>query len=205
MPEQANKFSRRSNENLLQLWKGRGGLDDEDIDPLRDELDKRGLSKEAEEIVDQFIVGNRYGELPVGPQTYGNLSVPFWALRELWLKHKTSGGIPIEATISMVQRTGSRNRSASRVELLYSYEFQGGQYDGRVVRDFNLSDAADSFAYDHHRGEKLHIIVCRNDPKISYYPSGLGFIQAILLGVLYSLVIGFLVTLTAESLLDKFH
>jgi hypothetical protein len=36
MIDLANKFSRGSNENLLQLWQGRDQLNDDDINPLRD-------------------------------------------------------------------------------------------------------------------------------------------------------------------------
>src|ERR1035438_2806508 len=38
MANSENRFSKRSNENLLQLWRGRDGLNDEDIDPLRTEI-----------------------------------------------------------------------------------------------------------------------------------------------------------------------
>jgi hypothetical protein len=52
MAEFASRFSKRSNENLLQLWRARDLLNDEDIDPLRDELDARGLSKQVAEIAE---------------------------------------------------------------------------------------------------------------------------------------------------------
>jgi hypothetical protein len=188
MPEAANKFSRRSNENLLQLWRGRDALYDEEIDPLRDEIDKRGLSKQAEEIVDQFIRGSIYGDLPPGPQTYGNLSIAYWWLRELRLRRKTRGGIATQATIDSAQRTGNRSRGAARAELLYSYEFQGVRYDGRIVRDFMGNSAqADSLAYDNHPGDKLPILICPEDPAISYSPSQMGSIEPITTGILYLL------------------
>ena len=192
MPESVNRLGKRSDQFLLQLWRGRDGLKDEDVDVLRDELDKRGLSKELEEIVDQGTTGSVYGELSPGPWTYGNLSVPFWWLRELWLQRKTRNGISIEATITLARRTAYRRKSAARAELIYSYEFQGKQYDGRVVRDFALGPAAaDSLAYDHHPGEQLPIVICQNDPKISYYPSGFGFIEPMCTGTIYVAVIAF--------------
>lgn len=72
---EAIRFSRRNNQNLLQLWIGRDALDDFDIDPLRDELDRRGLSKEVEEISEQVSSRDIYRELPEGPQTHLNLLV----------------------------------------------------------------------------------------------------------------------------------
>ncbi len=184
MLDPANKFSRRSNDNLLQLWKGRDQLMDQDIDPLRDELERRGLTKEVEEIANQPSVRDIYCELPSGPRTYLNLSVPFWWLRELWLRHRTDKGLSIEGIVQMAQRTRSSFGQAARAQLLYSYEFQGRQYSGRVVRDFKLGSAdADSLVYDHHPGEKLPILINRDDPNISYYPSGLGFIEPVLVGI----------------------
>src|ERR1035441_7043833 len=89
-------------------------LEDWEIEPLREELDKRGLSKEVERIIDECIVEDPDGQLPRGPQTYGNLSILFWWLREVWLRHKTKDGISVEATIDSTQRTGSRYHSAAR-------------------------------------------------------------------------------------------
>jgi len=184
MTDPVNKFSRRSNENLLQLWRARDKVSDFDIDPLRDELDNRGLSKEMEEISQQASVGSIYGKLPPSPQTYLNISVPFWWLRELWLRGKTNGGRPVEATVIKAQRTRSGLLGTARTELLYSYEFQGQQYTGRVVRDFRSgANAADALALDHHTGEKLPILINPENPEISYYPSGLGSIEPIIAGL----------------------
>jgi hypothetical protein len=117
-------------------------------------------------------------------------------MRELWLRHKTKGGLSADAEIEMVQRTRFGFwGGAARSELQYSYEFQGRQYSGRVVRDFKFDSAnADSLVYDHQVGEKLPIMVSRETPEISYYPSGLGILDPIFLGFqslfAWALVIG---------------
>lgn len=184
MANSENRFSTRSNENLLQLWRGRDGLNDEDVDPLRTELERRGLSAQMAKIDDQVTGKNIYGDLPAAPQTYLNLSVPALWVRERWLRHKTLGGIPVEGIIESVQRTRSRLGGAARAELSYSYELQGQLYSGRVVRDFSFDSAkADSLVYDNHVGEKLPILVCRQSPEISYYPSGIGIFDPIALGL----------------------
>src|ERR1017187_5181821 len=160
MSESTDRFSRRSNENLLQLWRARDLLRDEDIDPLRDELDRCELSAQMAEIAEQPPVTDLYGDLPPPPNTYLNLTVPVLWVRELWLRHKTRGGISIDAEVEMVQRTRSRLGGAARAELDYSYEYEGQQHSGRVVRDFNFDSAeADSLVYDHHVGEKLAVLV----------------------------------------------
>jgi hypothetical protein len=184
MPDKAERFSRRSNENLLQLWSGRDGLVDDDIEPLRDELEKRGLSKELEEMDGQVPTRDIYGDLPRGPLTFLGFSVFAWWLRERWLRHRTKDGIQIDAIIESTQRTrGTRARRLARAELVYSYEFEGRQYSGRVVRDFSFDEAsANSLVYDHHAGEKVPVIICRKNPAISYFPSGLGIFDPLLFG-----------------------
>jgi hypothetical protein len=195
MAGKEGRFSRRSNDNFLQLWQGRDLLNDDDIDPLRAELEMRGLTKEVEEISNQLSTRDIYGELPPGPWTYLNLSVPYWWLRELWLRHRTRNGLPVEAIIQSAERTRSRYWWAARAQLIYSYEFQGSVFSGQVIRDFKLSSAdADSLVYDHHPGEKLPILVSPDAPNVSYYPSGMGFVEPILVGIqsllLWVLVLG---------------
>lgn len=168
MSDLSNRFSRRGNDNLLQLWRGRDALDDSDIDPLRDELERRGLSKELEEICNQPASKDIYGDLPRGPQTYLNLSVPFWWIREIWLRIKTRNGIQLDAVVDNARRTRPPSRSAARAELLYSYEYQGQQYSGRTVRDFVFDTAAaNSLAYDFHQGKNCRsssIVKTRQSP-----------------------------------------
>jgi len=171
-------------------------LKDEDIDPLRDELERRGLSKQVAEIAELAPVRELYGKLPPAPFTYLNLSVPALWMRELWLRYKTRNGSTTDAKIETVQRTTFGFwGGAARAELQYSYEFQGRQYSGRVVRDFKFDSAsADSLVYDHQVGEKLPIVISSQVPKISYYPSGLGMLDPIFLGFqslfAWALVIG---------------
>jgi hypothetical protein len=175
MTNSENRFSRRSNENLLQLWRGRDGLNDADIDPLRTELEQRGLSSQMAEIEEQVAGKDIYGDLPPAPQTYLNISVPALWVREQWLLHKTMQGIAVEGIIESVQRTRSGLMGVARAELSYCYEFQGHQYSGRVIRDFSFDSAkADSLVYDNHAGGKLRILISRQSPDISYCPSGLG-------------------------------
>jgi hypothetical protein len=185
LTDSANRFGKRSNENLLQLWRGRDALNDDDIGPLRAELEQRELSTQMAEMDDQVPGKNIYGELPPPPQTYLNLTVPALWVREQWLRHKTKRGVPVEGIIDSVQRTRSRRLGgAARAELNYRYEFQGQQYSGRVVRDFSFDSAkADSLVYDNHVGEKLTILVSEQTPAVSYYPSGLGIFDPVALGL----------------------
>lgn len=182
MEGSANPFTRRSEENLLQLWKGRDSLRDYQIDPLRDEIERRGLMPQAQAISDHGTRESIYGELPPGPKTYGNTSCAYWALKELWLRHKTRTGERAEATVLSAGRTGSSRRSSARVELCYSYLASGQRFEGRIVRDFSVSGAADALAYDYHPGDKIDILIARDNLALSYCPSGLGFLWPIVAG-----------------------
>ena len=183
MPKTGKSLSRRSDENLLQLWRGRDYLDDDDIDPLRDDLKARGVSKEMEGIVDQGIRQRPTGALPEGPFTYGNTTMFFWWVRELWMRQKTRDGVSVEARVESAFRTRARWRSAARTELDYSYEFQVKRFTGRTIRDFMPeSSAADSLAFDHHPGDKIEDLVAARDPQCSYYPSGLGWFDPVFYG-----------------------
>jgi hypothetical protein len=206
MANSENRFSKRSNENLLQMWRGRDVLNDADIDPLRTELEQRGLSAQMAQIEDQVAGKDIYGDLPPAPQTYLNLSVPALWVREQWLRYKTTKGIAVEGTIESVQRTRSRRGGAARAELSYHYEFQGKQYCGRVVRDFSFESAkADSLVFDNHVGDKIPILISPRFPEISYYPSGLGIFDPIALGLQSLFAWAVLVGLARLVLLTVLH
>jgi hypothetical protein len=184
MPGSISKFGRRSEENLLQLWRGRDALNDDDIGPLRDEIERRGLSEKIESMDDDHPTRDIYGILPPGPQTYMNFSVLIWWLREIWLRYRTRNGLQVDAIIASTQRTRPRIRLASRAEMVYTYELRGQQYAGKVVRDFLYDRAkADSLVYDHHAAERIPIRISQDDPSISYFQSGLGIFDPVAVGL----------------------
>jgi hypothetical protein len=189
MPDAPSRLSRRSNENVLQIWRGRDAFNDKDVDALREELERRGLSREMAEMDDMPPSRDIYGKLPPSPRSYLGLTVPILWLRELWLRCRTRKGVDVDATIQSAQRTRKGFGSVARAELVYAYEIQSRQYLGRVVRDFSYDVAnADSLVYDHHTGEKLSVRICLQDPEISYFPSGLDGFDPVFSGLkaLYS-------------------
>jgi hypothetical protein len=182
MPESPNRLSRRTNQNVLQIWMGRDALKDGDIEPLREELLRRGLSRELADMDNIAPSQDIYGPLPPPPRTYLNLTVPLFWLRELWLRYRTRQGVQVDAMIESAQRT--QDGFTARAELIYSYEFQGRPYRGRVVRDFYWDvGSADSLVYDHHSAETIAVRICPDDPAISWFPSGLDALDPIVLGL----------------------
>lgn len=206
MPEAPNRLGRRSNQNLLQIWMGRDALKDDDIEPLREELERRGLSRELVEMDSTPSSQDIYGPLPPTPRTYLNLTVPLLWLRELWLRWKTRNGIEIDATIQSAQRTRARFGSTCRAELIYSFEFQGSRYGGRVVRDFSYDLAsADSLVYDHHAGETIRARICPDDPAISWFPSGLDAFDPVVIGLKALMSWAFVVAVLVSIIWELLH
>jgi hypothetical protein len=182
MPEFATMLAQKSDEEILQLWRDRDRLPDADIDPLRDEIERRGLLNDAEQIVETTVRAFNDGP-SIPPQNYLNTSIFFWCVRELWLRSKTRNGVSVAASVDKVSRLKPQNKTAGRSELTYRYKYQGTDYSGRVVRDFLFpSSATQAFVDNHQPGQTIQILVNRVDPGISYYPSGLGFLFSIVGG-----------------------
>jgi len=194
-----NKFSVKSNEDILQLWRNRKDLK-EDIDTLQMELQKRHLSREAsdveiEDFVDHPIRGSSFCKGIDFHQTYLNGSIILYGIRELWLRYKTKDGVPVAATTILAYHTEPLNKMAFRAEMLYAYEYEGKQFEGRVVRDYFFNHkAADSLANKFHPGEGLTVTIAPNRPELSYYPSGFGFIEAFTIGSVSLILAGLILT-----------
>lgn len=176
----AAQYRSFDHDELLALWRERNRLADTARRALRDEINLRGLSKEAESPPIQESAK------PLAPpvETYLNASVLFWWLREIWLRLRTRRGFSVRATVESTSRTRPGYKSAARAELSYSFAFQGRQYSGRVVRDFLFDNAAgDSLAFGHKQGQSISVRLKSEYPECSYYPSGFGWIEPLLVGL----------------------
>jgi len=186
-----NKFSQENNSGLLLLWGKRHTLPQEDAWTLRMELLKRHLSEEAREVemwntVDYGLEGNApYISIDIH-QTYLHASVLFYAIREMWLRDKTREGVSVTAIVSLAYHTQPVSKQARRAEMLYSYEYRGDRFEGRVIRDYFLnSKAANALANDFCPGQQITVKIVPNQPHISYFPSGFGFIEAFTTGLIF--------------------
>jgi len=124
---------------------------------------------------------------------YLNLSLLFLAIRELWLQLQTKEGVPVEATVEMAYHTEPINSRVFRAELRYRYQFRGRELTGRVARDYFLNHKAANKLAQFRRGEKLVIRVRPDSPEVSYYPSGFGFVEPIVLAPFLLFIAAFLV------------
>ena len=144
-------------------------------------------SEEQEGLTKQNMTNTLQPDSPLAlpVETYLNITVLLFWLRELWLRYRTKQGVPVDARVESICRTQSGYKSAARVELHFSYEFQGHRYSGRVVRDFVFGDeAADSLVSDHEHGQTIDVLVDPRHPESSYYPSGFGWAEPLFVGML---------------------
>jgi hypothetical protein len=183
MNQFATDYRQLDNDELLQLWVERSQLGGEAKEALREEIRRRGIAKEAEVAVDRRAEPPEH-ELAPAVETFANVSVLWWLIREVWLRNQTREGVSVQATVDSTRQTRTGWRSAARAELRYSYEYEGVRYTGRAVRDFVFnSRAADALAFGHAMGEQVVVQVNPRHPERSYYPTGFGWIESMVLGV----------------------
>jgi hypothetical protein len=201
LAELALHYRNLRDDELLQLWVDRAQLTPEGRRALQEEIRRRELSKEAEQRLPDVEVIH---ELSPPVETYIDLTVPFWWIRELRLRFLCRDGVSVAAKVESTRRTKHGYRSAARSELFYSYEFQGVRYQGRTVRDFHLnSRAADKLAFGHEHGQIITVKLDPNKPSRSYYPSGFGSLEPVLVGAFSIGVWGIVLLIAASFLFPK--
>lgn len=192
MNDFADEYRHKSDEQLLQLWVERSQLSSEAKHALQNEIQKRSLTRYAESATDAWATPPER-ELAPPVNSYMGFSVPWFWLRELWLRFKTRQGVSVKAEVESTRQTRQRVRSSARAELRYTYTHEGQQYSGRAVRDFVFSKrAADALALDYKPGDPITVRIAPTHPGISYFPSGfgwLGWVDAFCSGALGLLVL----------------
>jgi|SRR5580700_1582450 hypothetical protein len=187
MADFAAQYEHFNDDELLQLSTENAQLVPDARQALNEEIRRRGLVGESSE---RSTATRKEPTKRLDPpiETYINLSVLWFWLRELWLRSRTSQGISTNATVESTRRTRPGYRSAARAELRYSYHFQGTQYTGRTVRDFLFNSAAAESLTEHRYGQIIAVLVDPNHPERSYYPSGFGWVEPLIMGIFASLV-----------------
>jgi len=202
MNDFSDEYHHRSDEELLQLWVERSQLASEARRALQSEIHKRSLTREAESATDVWAIPPER-ELAPPVNSYLGLSVPWFWLRELWLRFRSRHGISVEAEVESGRQTRQPVRSSARAELRYSYTHEGQRYSGRAVRDFVFSKrAADALAFDHKPGDVITVRIDPAHPSLSFFPSGFGWLGWV--DALCSGAVGLLVLLIWLFILSAF-
>lgn len=182
-PEFALEYQALTDDELLQLWVERSQLTAEAKEALQTEIRKRNLAAEAEHAIDRRALPPKRTLAPPPANTFFGASVLWFWIRELWFRCQTKDGITVEAHVDSTRMTRHANRSAARAELRYWYQFEGVRYNGRAVRDFLFnSRAADALAFSYRREQKIAVRIDREHPNRSYFPTGFGWIETLLVG-----------------------
>ncbi|PYX36912.1 MAG: hypothetical protein DMG75_08850 [Acidobacteria bacterium] len=176
MADFATHYQHLNNDELLQLSTEHVRLLPDARSALNEDIRRRGLSRES---VEQSVAITEEPTESLAPpvETYMNLSVLMFWLRELWLRSRT-------------------NR--------YSYYFRGEHYSGRAVRDFILnSAAAKSLVSNRKNGQTISVLVDPAHPEHSYYRTGFGWIEPLIIG-LFALGLWAVLLLIVFGLIFKF-
>jgi hypothetical protein len=193
------EYQSRTDEDLLQLWIERFELLPEAEAALQKEIARRGLSGQAATAKDRRVgddsiaseKGKESDHRLAPPVAAWGPSIAWYWLRELRLRHRTQGGIPIQARVEstlLTRPAKGRGGGGRRAELRYSYECQGSRV-GRTVRDLVFGDkTGKALAFGHKPGDAITVLVDPNDPDCSYFPSGFGWIQPLIFGAFFSLL-----------------
>jgi len=197
------EYQPRTDEDLLQLWVERSELLPEAEAALQNEIARRGLTAQAATAKDTRVEddsidsgkGKKSDHRLSPPVAAWGPSIAWYWLRELRLRHRTKGGIPIQARVEstlLTRPVKGRGGGGRRAELRYSYDCQGPR-TGRTVRDFTFGGkTGKALAFGHKPGDAITVLVDPNDPDCSYFPSGFGWIQPLVYGMFFSLVALFL-------------
>lgn len=203
MTEIAAEYKKTSDADLIQLWSERSELTEDAFSALQHELAVRELTQQAADFRPPPPPVDNSARYDPPVETYGNISMLWWAVRELFLRNRTRHGISVPATVESTLRSRAGYRSAARAELRYSYEYRGAVYSGRAVRDFITgAKTADALAIGHRHGEQIAVLVDPNDPRLSYFPSGFGFVEAFVLGGISLFVVAFLLWVFGMGLVE---
>ena len=112
------------------------------------------------------------------------LSIPLLAAREFLLSLRSRRWLSVPAIVESTHRSRGGYRETIRGELWYSYSLNGEQHSGRIVRDCGFSFRKINALVGHDRGQTIHVRVNQLDPSQSYYPSGLGYIEPVIIGAI---------------------
>jgi|SRR6185437_2280613 len=110
------------------------------------------------------------------------LSVPRFALRELWLSMRARHWMDVEATIQSSTRTKGGTRETIRADVWYGYKYEERHYAGHLIRDRVLGGVK-KVLDRYPEGTKVTVAVNPREPDKSYLPSGLGYIEPILVAI----------------------
>ena len=108
------------------------------------------------------------------------LSIPLYWYRELLLSHRAKHWQLMEARIESASRSVGGYQETIRLEVRYSYTFNGDWYSGYLVRDTCFPFGVKAALARYREANRVQIWVNPDNPNESYLPSGLPWIEPFL-------------------------
>lgn len=116
--------------------------------------------------------------------SFAYISIPRYALRELWLAARSRSWVPVEAIVQSCHRTLGGYRETIRVEVWYGYKMNEAHYAGRLIRDTGFYLGKVRKIVDHcPPGKTVFVRVNPGRPDQSYLPSGMGYLEPFVMGI----------------------
>lgn len=163
---------------------GLDSLKDEARPAFESELRKRGLTVAT--LRQQYPME----QVPKtrGKSSDGYLRAGWFALKEFRLAQKARYWPIVTGMVQDSFHTKPVYKGVVRAEIVYDYSVNSQKYEGKTVRDFVLTGAADRMVEQHDIGDEVEVRFDPEDPAKSYVPSGIGYLGSAVTGTLGLLI-----------------
>ncbi len=163
------------------------------------ELRNRGLTVEK--------LREQYPPEPIpkerGKSSDGYLHAGWFALKEFRLARKARYWPVVAGTVQDSFRTRPVYKGVVRAEIIYDYSAKSQKYEGKTIRDFVFTTAADQMAQKYGIGDEVEVRFDPNDPSKSYVPSGLGYWGSAITGTLGLLIWALVAAIVIAALFER--
>ncbi len=90
-----------------------------------------------------------------------------------------------------------------RAEIVYDYSVNSQKYEGKTIRDFVVTGAADRMVGQHGIGDQVEVYFDPENPAKSYVPSGIGYLGSGVTGTLGLLIWALVAAIVISGLMAR--
>ena len=187
------RYSEMSDAELAELVSdGVNSLNQEARIAFQNELRKRDvtLATLREQYPPERVPKSR------GKSSDGYVKAGWFALKEFRLAQRARHWPIVTGTVNDSFHTDPVYKGVMRAEILYDYSVNSHKYQGKTIRDFVLTAAANRMTQQYGSGDQVEVRFDPENPADSYLPSRIGYLGSAVtgtLGVLIWALIAFIV------------
>jgi hypothetical protein len=181
----AERYAAMSDGELAELvLDGLDSLKEEARSAFENELRKRCLTLATlrEQYPPEQVPKTR------GKSSDGYLHAGWFALKEFRLAQKAQYWPVATGTIQDCFHTEPVSKGVVRAEIVYDYSVNSRKYEGKTIRDFVLTGAANRMVQAHEIGGQVEVRFDPEDPTKCYVPSGIGYLGSAVTSILDLLI-----------------